>query len=146
MQASAGLALRSKTKASDDTIILDSQSFPGIAIVFRKLVAAAKAENASTLSFLLSYPTYASLISGAAVEAGIPFRVTPHLARHGGASEDFFRRKRSLDEIQKRGRWRDKRSVTRYEKSGMLLKSLGMLSAHTQSECERTDQLQLQFM
>ena len=146
MQTNAGRPLRTKTKATDDTIVIDKQSFPGIGLIFRQLVCAAKAANADTLSFMLTYPAYATLITSAAVEANIPFKVTPHLARHGGASEDFFRRKRSLDEIMKRGRWRDKRSVTRYEKSGMLLKALSSLSPQTRAECERTHALNLRFM
>ena len=120
-QSDAGLPLRTKTKTTDDTIIIDSKSFPGIALVFRQLVSSAKHANSETLSFLLTYPTYAGYILSAATEANVPFKVAPHLARHGGASEDFFRSKRPLDEIQKRGRWRNKRSVQRYANQACCL-------------------------
>ena len=119
--------MRTKTKSSDDTVVIDHQSFSRVGAIFRCLVLDARLNNAATLSFRLDYPAYAKHISQAATQIGIPFKVTPHLARHGGASEDFARRKRTLDEIMKRGRWRDKRSVVRYEKSGMLLISVACM-------------------
>ena len=145
-QALAGLPLRTKTKTSDDTVIIDSKSFSRIGDVFHALVSDAFAQRADTLSYRLDYPTYARLIADAATRGGVPYKVTPHLARHGGPSEDFFRKKRTLDEICKRGRWRDKRSVMRYEKSGMLLKSLSALSPQVRSECERVERSQLSFL
>jgi hypothetical protein len=44
--------------------------------------------------------------------------------RHGGASEDFLRRRRSLAEIQRRGRWASDKSVKRYTKEAKLLSEL----------------------
>ena len=46
----------------------------------------------------------------------------PHILRHAGASNDAFRKRRSLADIQKRGRWEAKKSVSRYEKHALLLK------------------------
>ncbi|CAE7214061.1 unnamed protein product [Symbiodinium sp. CCMP2456] len=48
--------------------------------------------------------------------------VMPHILRHAGASNDAFHRRRPLAEIQKRGRWESRKSVTRYEKHALLLK------------------------
>ncbi|CAE7356621.1 unnamed protein product [Symbiodinium sp. CCMP2592] len=48
--------------------------------------------------------------------------IMPHILRHSGASNDMFHNRRSLNEIQKRGRWQARKSVTRYEKHALLLK------------------------
>ncbi|CAE7204167.1 unnamed protein product [Symbiodinium sp. CCMP2592] len=48
--------------------------------------------------------------------------IMPHILRHSGASNDMFHKRRSLNEIQKRGRWQARKSVTRYEKHALLLK------------------------
>ena len=48
--------------------------------------------------------------------------IMPHIFRHSGASNDMFHKRRSLEEIQKRGRWAARKSVTRYEKHALLLK------------------------
>ncbi|CAE8638853.1 unnamed protein product, partial [Polarella glacialis] len=47
--------------------------------------------------------------------------VTPHSVRHSGPSNDKFHKRRSLLQIQKRGRWASPKSVTRYEKEALLL-------------------------
>ncbi len=47
---------------------------------------------------------------------GIPGQSAPrlHRRRHGGASHDVVVRKRTLDEVQKRGAWRTATSMARY--------------------------------
>ena len=47
--------------------------------------------------------------------------MTPHGVRHSGASNDRFHRRRTLAEIQKRGRWVNAKSVARYEKEALIL-------------------------
>jgi hypothetical protein len=46
---------------------------------------------------------------------------TPHSVRHSGPSNDRFHKRRSLLQIQKRGRWASPKSVSRYEKEALLL-------------------------
>ncbi|CAE8717298.1 unnamed protein product, partial [Polarella glacialis] len=46
---------------------------------------------------------------------------TPHSVRHSGPSNDRFHKRRSLLQIQKRGRWASPKSVARYEKEALLL-------------------------
>ncbi|CAE8695937.1 unnamed protein product [Polarella glacialis] len=46
---------------------------------------------------------------------------TPHSVRHSGPSNDRFHKRRSLQQIQKRGRWASPKSVARYEKEALLL-------------------------
>ena len=49
--------------------------------------------------------------------------VMPHVVRHAAASNDRYHQRRTLLEIQKRGRWQAKASVSRYEKHALLLSS-----------------------
>ena len=52
----------------------------------------------------------------AQAERVLLYLVTPHVFRHTGASNDFYHSRRDSNAIQKRGRWRAKASVRRYEK------------------------------
>ena len=49
--------------------------------------------------------------------------------RHGGASDDFLTRRRTLPEIKHRGRWLADSSVRRYTKSARALKELEKIPA-----------------
>lgn len=51
--------------------------------------------------------------------------------RHGGASWDCLSRRRRLDEIKKRGRWRSDSSVRRYEKAALAAAEANKLSPLT---------------
>ena len=51
-------------------------------------------------------------------------QLSPYHARHSGASADRADGSRSLGEIMKRGFWRAKSSVARYEKSAKLAQAL----------------------
>ena len=44
--------------------------------------------------------------------------------RHGGASEDLLSRRRPVDEVKKRGRWRSDASLRRYGKETRLLSEM----------------------
>ena len=45
-----------------------------------------------------------------------------YMGRHSGASLDRLEGRYSLDEVQKRGRWRSTASVRRYEKHALVQK------------------------
>eukprot|EP00973_Karenia_brevis_P059127 8231961-Karenia_brevis.AAC.1 len=47
--------------------------------------------------------------------------------RHGGASEDLLRRRRSLQEVRRRGRWMSDSSLKRYAKETRLLAELSKI-------------------
>ena len=49
---------------------------------------------------------------------------TLYSLRHGGASEDVLRRRRTLEEVQRRGRWRSQTSGRRYAKEAKILSEL----------------------
>ena len=55
-------------------------------------------------------------------------RLTPHCARHGGASSDYATSVRPLDGVRRRGRWKAEESVRRYEKAGRLHKQVALIS------------------
>ena len=54
----------------------------------------------------------------------------PYQLRHGGPSHDRLQQTRSLEAIQKRGRWKQLRSVARYEKAGRVAQEAMKLSLH----------------
>ena len=59
--------------------------------------------------------------------------------RHGGASDDFLHRRRSLLELKDRGRWRSDASVRRYKKSARALKELEKFPEATLVFCRLVD-------
>ena len=69
-------------------------------------------------AFPLEYVEFASQVSLGAQAIGV--HLVPYQARHSGASVDAANGIRSIQAIQKRGRWLSKRSVLRYEKAGRL--------------------------
>ena len=113
---------RSKTATSDDTILLDSPRTPW----FKRLIAAV-AGTTTEKAFPLEYIEFASQVSQAAQKIGV--HLVPYQARHSGASIDAANGIRSIQAIQKRGRWASKRSVLRYEKAGRLQDTWRDLSA-----------------
>ncbi|CAE8711223.1 unnamed protein product, partial [Polarella glacialis] len=70
---------------------------------------------------------YGSLVTNAAAVAKVPYKVTPHMFRHGGASQDSVCHA-SLDQIQSRGRWQQLKSVLRYKKTGRYLRQQARLT------------------
>eukprot|EP00973_Karenia_brevis_P074102 10298473-Karenia_brevis.AAC.1 len=69
--------------------------------------------------------------------------LSPHILRHSGPSNDRYRGRASLKEIQNRGRWKTYKSVARYEKHARLVKQLSVLSIDQQRQC-RSAELRLQ--
>lgn len=55
--------------------------------------------------------------------------VMPHVLRHTGASNDVYHKRRSLVDVQRRGRWKAKSSVSRYEKHALLVQRWGQVSS-----------------
>ena len=72
---------------------------------------------------------YEAALRFATKQAGLTsLKLTPHCARHGGASHDSQGEFRTLAEIQQRGRWEAANSVARYKKSGTLERQLKKFS------------------
>ena len=65
----------------------------------------------------------------------------PYMLRHGGPSYDRAYTLRTLEEIQKRGRWKSANSVRRYEKGGRVAEQLHKVPRHLQAHAARCGQL-----
>eukprot|EP00971_Amphidinium_carterae_P224070 4446352-Amphidinium_carterae.2 len=61
------------------------------------------------------------------------------MARHGGASRDWLLKRRTLEEIQKRGVWKSQAFVRRYEKSGVLQRFILQIPGHVWRWCTAVD-------
>ena len=124
--APSDLDVRTKTGSKDDAVIvgdLACQSWVGDALALYM-----KKVNHKLFSWTL--PQYEAWMTQACNKLSYKSQcVSPHILRHAGASNDFFFGRRSLLEIQRRGRWKAKASVQRYEKSGLLQKRWEQASA-----------------
>ena len=63
-------------------------------------------------------------------------RQTLYVLRHSGASVDTWLRRRTQDELQRRGRWKSSVSIRRYEKGGRLVERLHRFPAATMAFAE----------
>ena len=68
------------------------------------------------------------------------------LPRHGGASWDALKKRRSMQEIQARGRWRAEQSVRKYEKHARLLKETQKLRVSTRRYGSKIDAMLSQIL
>ena len=123
-----------KTGKYDDTVLLhDAVSLAAGRTKMRKLMdtllADAGSPGSSKLFPGLTLAKFERLFASAADAAGLgELRLTPHMLRHGGPSEDVLGRHRTLPEVQERGRWEAKASVKNYAKGGRVLRQLRKLS------------------
>jgi integrase len=126
-------SLTSKTGQQDDSVPLDSPLITFLAVVFelfRKMPPGRKLVD-------LSYINFYKLIQGAAGSLGIP--ILASLGRHSGASIDRASGFRTLDEVQRVGRWASRKSMLRYEKMGRLNESWNGLSDEVRAHCQRCE-------
>ena len=63
------------------------------------------------------------------------WKIVLYQCRHSGPSQDCIAKLRDLTEIQKRGRWRTKSSVRRYEKAARVTSQLAKLPKSLQLHC-----------
>lgn len=118
--APAALETPSKTNTYDDTVIVGEVRGPRsyVAAVLKALYDT----SSSKLFSRLTLHRFEVLIKKASLAAGLGDSYVPHQCRHGGASHDALYSVRSMRDIQRRGRWRARESVRRYEKHGILLR------------------------
>ncbi|MBM3947591.1 MAG: hypothetical protein FJ315_09395 [SAR202 cluster bacterium] len=126
---------RSKTRTADDSIILDSAYTAWMSPVFEVL----KKERRQQRLFSFDYPSLLAGIKRATAywKCGA---IVPYQWRHSGPSIDRALKLRSLDEVQKRGRWQSSKSVARYEKGARLGVMWNELDEETKERfmfCER---------
>ena len=125
---------RSKTGEADDTISLDSDRCQWMAPIFEQM---ARCQPASGRLLRMNYAEYLLIFRRAAANLGI--EMVPYQGRHSGASVDRAEGRRSLEAIQKRGRWRSTKSVRRYEKAGRVNQTWAELSPEVQAHCSRCE-------
>jgi len=127
---------RSKTGEYDDSILLDSRFLkPWASVLYREL----KKQPAQQLLWDFDYQSYYQAFVTAAKKMQI--EITPYNMRHSGPSIDRSQNTRPLLEVQKRGRWRSHKSVTRYEKSARLAANFNQLPLKTQRHCLHVESL-----
>ena len=81
-----------------------------------------------------------SIFLAAAKETGIlALKPVLYMARHPGPSIDRYNNTLPLSDVAKRGRWRSKSSLARYEKRAMLQDTWQALSAGAQAYCLRAE-------
>jgi len=121
------LMIPTKQGKFDDSILVADKAHSFLNVILARLYR----DAAGGLLFPgLSLMAYEQAFTRAAAALSLShLRICPHVVRHSGASCDRFYNRRTLLEIKKRGCWQSDRSVTRYEKEALLLKSLNRLDA-----------------
>eukprot|EP00971_Amphidinium_carterae_P351976 6492371-Amphidinium_carterae.2 len=128
---------RTKAGSYDDSVIYGSSASQRahrgwIAKLLHQLAASVRA---SRPLFPLSLHAYELQFKQAQVALALQrLRLTPHCARHGGASTDYILQVRDLRSVQRHGRWKSQSSVRRYEKTGRLLRQLQFMPQALRSQ------------
>ena len=121
---------RSKVGEYDDSVALDSPYLKGWGPVLMKQLVDRDPELPL---WNFDYSHY-SKVFGQVVDC-LGLDMTPYQLRHSGPSIDRSRNLRSLEEVQKRGRWKSHKSVARYEKSARLAANFQALLPSLQHHC-----------
>ena len=135
-RASVVQAKPAKTGEYDGTVLLGDASSKAAdrqwvgKLLLRIVAARSSAAHApSEKIFDLTVGEYEQVFRDTASFLGLErLEVTPHSARHGGASYDCYYAVRSLEEIQQCGQWASQKSVARYRKAGMYCRQNDKLS------------------
>ena len=127
---------RLKTGEFDDSLALDSVYLkPWASRLFRQL----KKGHPEQPLWDFDYSHFCKMFYQAA--QALKLSVTPYQWRHSGPSIDRAKDRRSLLEVQKRGRWKSFKSVARYEKSARLGANFAQLGTSLQRHCQDTESL-----
>jgi len=114
----------SKTGEFDLSIVMDSPWMQFLGPLLRVLKGKARGEAV----WGFGYPVVLKELKQSCERLGID-RVTPYQARHSGASIDRAGNHRTQLEVQRRGGWKQMRSMARYEKSARLAQRGARLTA-----------------
>ena len=121
---------RTKIGESDDSVVWDAEYLQW----FNPVLEALKVGDQDELLWDFSYGEIAGEIKKVSEELQIS--VVPYQLRHAGPSWERLTKLRTLEQIQKRGRWKTMRSVTRYEKAARLTHQVQSLTSHQLHLCE----------
>ena len=116
----SSLGTRSKTGDTDDSVMIgDLPNFEWVGVCLGEYLKQVDYE----LFPQLSLSNYESALTAASRTLKYqPHLIQPHVLRHTGPSNDIYHKRRDLFQVMKRGRWKAKNSVRRYEKHALLIK------------------------
>ena len=130
------LQITTKTKSQDDTILVDGACHASTSEVLRELVRIRS--GGERLFPRLTLNAYEKVLRDVVRDMGLAeLEVVPHTFRHTGPSNDLYHGRRTLQDVAKRGRWSNIKSVQRYSKSGRLLKGWRTVPAASRREWTR---------
>lgn len=133
--APAEIEATTKTGESDDSVLLDCAWMPWLDRLGSELGSSQTSPTSPVFSF--DYPAFCQQFQKALLEMEMGhLGVVPYAWRHSGPSIDRAQGRRTLQEVQKRGRWRQPKSVNRYEKAGRLGMSVRELTSEQMAFCE----------
>ncbi len=123
----------SKTGISDESLIWDTKDLLFLSTIFRAIrLEKRDAEDLFDFSY---HDFYKALKEACAALQILP--MVPYQLRHSGPSWDRLKNHRSLLDVQRRGRWKARASLIRYEKSAMLLKEYRKIDAEKRAFMEK---------
>ena len=126
----------SKTHQFDDSVLLDSKGREWI----NRLLLDLAAGRPGLPLFDLTYKEWLSLFQAAARLLGLAdWMLSLYVLRHTGPSHDYLEKFRTLDDIQRRGRWGARSSVRRYEKSAKVTARLNKVPPEIRPFLEDAD-------
>ena len=118
-----------KTGTYDDTVVVDEPVWLG-----QQVVSIVKTRGQEELLFQMSGKEFQRVWELVCNDLGIIAH--SYQLRHSGACDDSLSQRRTLLEIQARGRWECARTMRRYTKPGQLQSSWQRLSPEIQEYCE----------
>jgi hypothetical protein len=117
---------------SDETVVLNSRRLRFLAPVLQVL---ATSGDPSDPLWSFDYGTFYKTLAQVGRTLGVP--LVPYVMRHSGVTIDRAEGTRTAEEAQKRGRWRQAKSMRRYEKAGRLADSWRHLGGSVQQHCRQ---------
>ena len=123
----------SKTQTFDDTIILDSSDLPGLGAL---VLALARSRRPSAHLFEFNHAAFRERFESLAKGLIPTADLVLYQLRHGGASHDLLFKRRELQSIKMRGRWRADQSLRRYAKQGRVQSLVAQLSPASRRFCD----------
>jgi len=111
----------SKTGTRDDTFLWDAPYLQWMNGVFKVLKDGKQSDFVWSFTYLELWREFSAVVKLLGID------LVPYQLRHSGASWEFLQGQRSLEGVQKRGVWKSKASVARYEKSGRMTREYDKL-------------------
>jgi len=128
-----------KTNVFSDSVVMDGKIWPWLKDVLRKEIDQGRGE---AQVFPVSQKVLNADISRGMKLLGLEgWGATGHILRHSGPAGDILAQRRTISEVQKRGRWACTESVRRYERSGQVGARMQLLASSQLAyikECHET--------